>query len=169
MIFETFLQERKSSRARPSPDLLQRPIIDPESVKAFPRDLRMIAGDSTATNPQSKHVTAWRCTRTYKTILLQEPPRECPEGRRLALVRIFPELLERGQRNLDSPDHQSHMAYSKRQTVPRYAPCSDTRDRLEYHLPDVERGGDHLVVRIALHGARGLHQQLATEGVGEPS
>jgi hypothetical protein len=96
---------------------------DPESVKAFPRDLRMIAGDSTATSPQPTNVTAWQCAigKNDKVQVpprdlglndrLQEPPRECPYGTRLDLLFTFPNCWD-GQ-NLDSPDHQSHMAYSR--------------------------------------------------------
>lgn len=96
---------------------------DPESVKVFPRDLRMIAGDSGATSPQPTNVTAWKCAigkndeaQEPPRVLglndkLQEPPRECPFGTRLDLFVTFPSCWD-GQ-NLDSPDHQSHMAYSR--------------------------------------------------------
>lgn len=93
--------------------------VDPESVKAFPRDLRMIAGDSMATSPQSTTIASWACE---KTIIdhLQEPPQSCPAGSRLVLSMRFPNCWD-GQ-NLDSPDHQSHMTYSKRQACPSTHP-----------------------------------------------
>jgi hypothetical protein len=103
--------------------LYYRSKYDPESVKAFPPDLRMIAGDSRATSPQPTNVTAWKCAigKNDKVQepprdlglndLLQEPPRECPYGTRLDLFFTFPNCWD-GQ-NLDSPDHQSHMAYSR--------------------------------------------------------
>jgi hypothetical protein len=75
---------------RPDQALLYyRDRYDPESVKAFPRDLRMIAGDSKATSPQSTKITAWWCAKT-KNDMLNEPPRECPRGTRLALAVFFP-------------------------------------------------------------------------------
>jgi hypothetical protein len=99
--------------------LYYRDRYDPESVEAFPPDLRMIAGDSTATSPQSTNVTAWACDKT--TIdKFQEPPRACPGGGRLILSVFFPNCWD-GQ-NLDSPDHKSHMAYSKDQSCPSTHP-----------------------------------------------
>jgi hypothetical protein len=95
----------------------------PERVKAFPPDLRMIAGDSTATSPQPTNVTAWMCAiRPNDKVQvppqeiglndrLQKPPRKCPLGTQLGLFVFFPNCWD-GQ-NLDSPDHQSHMTYSR--------------------------------------------------------
>jgi Domain of unknown function (DUF1996) len=99
--------------------LYYRARYDPELVKAFPPDLRMIAGDSRATSPQSTNVTAWWCAKT-KNDMLDEPPRECPRGTRLALAVFFPNCWD-GQ-HLDSPDHQSHMAYSRDKPCPSTHP-----------------------------------------------
>jgi len=84
---------------------------DPESVKAFPPNLRMIAGDARATSPQSTQVTVWKCLIGIQD-MYKEPPRECPEGTRLALHVSFPNCWD-GQ-HLDSRNHQSHMTYSRR-------------------------------------------------------
>lgn len=93
--------------------------FDPTRVKAFPANLRMIAGDSKATSPQSIKVASWACEST--TIdHLQEPPSSCPAGSRLVVSVRFPNCWD-GQ-NLDSPDHQSHMTYSKGHPCPSTHP-----------------------------------------------
>jgi hypothetical protein len=92
---------------------------DPERVGAFPPGLRIIAGDATATSPQHPHVTAWWCALTMNDPL-KEPPRECPRGTRLALRVTFPNCWD--GKNLDSPDHQSHMTYSREKSCPRTHP-----------------------------------------------
>jgi hypothetical protein len=60
--------------------LYYRARYDPERVRAFPRDLRMIAGDARATSPQSTHVTAWWCAKTindmFKPGLFMNHPAE---------------------------------------------------------------------------------------------
>src|SRR5215210_545573 len=73
---------------------------DPERVRAFPPNLRMIAGDAEATSSQHPHVTAWWCATTDND-MLREPPRQCPEGTHLALAVFFPNCWD-GQ-HLDSP------------------------------------------------------------------
>lgn len=92
---------------------------DPESVEAFPPDLRMIAGDHMATSPQSINVTAWSCDQTTSH-RSQEPPRACPGGNLLKLSVFFPNCWD--GRNLDSADHKSHMTYSKNQPCPSTHP-----------------------------------------------
>jgi hypothetical protein len=92
---------------------------DPERVRAFPPDLRMIAGDARATSPQSTTVTAWWCALTIND-MLKEPPRECPGRTRLALAVFFPNCWD-GQ-NLDSLDHMSHMTYSRLKSCPSTHP-----------------------------------------------
>ena len=95
---------------------------DPERVRAFPPNLRMIAGDAKATSPQSTIVTGWWCgiADGEHNDMLKEPPRQCPEGTRLALSVRFPNCWD-GQ-NLDSPDHQSHMTYSPLKPCPSTHP-----------------------------------------------
>ena len=94
-----------------------RTVHDPESVRAFPPGLKMIAGDSRATSPQQPQVAAWWCGLTINN-KFKEPPRQCPEGTRLALSINFPNCWD-GQ-HLDSRDHQSHMTYSI------FEPCPST-------------------------------------------
>ena len=83
---------------------------DPSVIRAFPRGLRMIAGDGQATSPQPTVVTHWSCASDGPTGT-SRPPSTCG-GEPLRLRIAFPNCWD-GQR-LDSPDHKSHMAYSYR-------------------------------------------------------
>jgi hypothetical protein len=79
-------------------------------VRAFPAGLRMIAGDSHATEAQSIRIVAWTCGAQSGITPSADIP-ACPGGRQLGLrLRIrFPSCWN-GQ-ELDSADHMSHMAY----------------------------------------------------------
>ena len=104
-----------------------------DHMRAFPPGLRMIAGDAHATRPQSTSVAYWACGgRAARTRPLQVLPYRCgfvkghglmrPRGGRARVVRWrtkafvelhvnFPDCWD--GRRLDSPDHRSHMAYSR--------------------------------------------------------
>jgi Domain of unknown function (DUF1996) len=93
----------------------RRRTLDP--VRAFPPGLRMIAGDARATSAQPGRVTFWNCG------VLSGIPRSaaiptCPNERRasLRLHVTFPNCWNGAA--LDSADHQSHMAYSRRGRCP---------------------------------------------------
>lgn len=80
-------------------------------VQPFPAGLRMIAGNARATVAQSTRVTFWNCGVDAGVEPGSEIP-ACPAGRRtgLRLHVTFPSCWD--GRRLDSPDHQSHMAYA---------------------------------------------------------
>jgi hypothetical protein len=74
----------------------------------------MVAGDATATSPQPRNIVHYRClyypwpsggqaTEPSSTIPT------CPHGTYLSAVIHFPGCWN--GRDLDSPDHKSHMAY----------------------------------------------------------
>ncbi len=92
------------------------------ALRAFPPDFKLIAGNSKATAAQSLRVTSWNCgpggVRPQSTIPT------CPNaGRRgLALHVQFPDCWDGV--SLDSPDHQSHMAYSVRGRCPSDHPVA---------------------------------------------
>jgi hypothetical protein len=82
------------------------------TVKPFPLGLRMIAGDPKATsydNAQSSLV--WYCRNSASTSNGTSLP-NCPSGRNIYLEAkiLFPSCWN--GRDLDSPDHKSHMSYS---------------------------------------------------------
>ena len=87
------------------------------ALQSFPQGLELIAGNSKATAPQSLAITSWNCgpdggVRPQSTIPT------CPDAgaASLALHVAFPDCWD--GINLDSPDHQSHMAYSMKGSCP---------------------------------------------------
>ena len=79
-------------------------------VEAFPPGFRMIAGDAKATSPQPLRVTFWNCGVGSGVAPSSTVP-TCPDARRnaLRLHVTFPSCWD--GKNLDSPSHQSHVAY----------------------------------------------------------
>lgn len=89
------------------------------TLKAFPRNLRIIAGDPRATGPQPVGVIDWFCrnrTNQDKGLPLtsSNPPR-CKSDEFLSLSIRFPDCWDGV--NLDSSDHRRHMAYSSQSMV----------------------------------------------------
>lgn len=82
-------------------------------IRAFPPGLRIVAGTSTATSPQSRRVTSWSCT--GEDGHHREVP-TCANGEHLRLQIRFPECWD--GRFIDSPDHKSHMAYKSDRRCP---------------------------------------------------
>jgi hypothetical protein len=81
---------------------------DHKKVRPFPAGLKIIAGNE-------KRVT-WRCGRIDNVGGTQNPPSRCDNGE-LGVRIIFPDCLDvarNGEPRLDSGDHRSHMAYSRR-------------------------------------------------------
>jgi hypothetical protein len=75
-------------------------------VGAFPPGFKLIAGTASATSPQPKSVTSWKCSNVDGSF--SEIP-SCPAGERLRLSINFPECWDGV--NIDSADHKSHMSY----------------------------------------------------------
>jgi Domain of unknown function (DUF1996) len=88
-------------------------------LRAMPFGLRMIAGDGKATGPQPLDVVHFNCLRypnggqvTKSSAAIPT----CPPGSYLSAKITFPGCWD--GRNLDSPDHKSHMAYPVRGACP---------------------------------------------------
>ena len=86
-------------------------------VEAFPPGFRMIAGDSKATAPQPLRVTFWNCGVGAGVAPSSTIP-TCPDARlnSLRLHVTFPSCWD--GKNLDSANHQSHVAYPTRGRCP---------------------------------------------------
>ena len=108
-------------------------------VSTFPNDLRMIAGDASATSPQSMRVTFWSCGIAGGAERSSTVP-TCPDvrGSFLRLHIRFPECWD--GRRLDSPDHRSHMAYAVRGACPSTHPVEVPQITQIYRYPT--RGGE---------------------------
>jgi hypothetical protein len=86
--------------------------IVPATVQPFPAGLRMIAGDAKATAPQDTSKVWWACKQSHGDQPPHHPTIEatgCRAGQLLVQAVEFPQCWD--GKNLDSPDHKSHMAY----------------------------------------------------------
>jgi hypothetical protein len=110
-----------------------------EEAQAFPNDFRMIAGSATATEPQPGRVTWWSCG-----AMAGVPPSStvpaCPQtrGSFLRLHVRFPSCWD--GRQLDSADHQSHVAYARAGRCPSTHPVEVPAITQIYRYPT--RGGE---------------------------
>lgn len=94
-------------------------------VRPIPFGLRMVAGDAKATRPQSLMVTSFDCVRFPnggEVTARNSAIPTCPAGSYLSARVMFPSCWD--GRNLDSPDHKSHMAYPTRERCPVSHPVS---------------------------------------------
>jgi PKD repeat protein len=103
-----------------------------QDVRAFPRGLRVVAGNSKATEPQSTRVIQWGCLGVNRpaTSAMAEP---CPAGSKLELYVDFPDCWN--GRDRDAPDHQSHMAYSNGGECPPGHPIAVPRLQFKLRYP----------------------------------
>jgi Domain of unknown function (DUF1996) len=92
--------------------------IDPTTVRAFPAGLIMIAGDKNARGIQL-YQTEWGCRSNWRENdgMIQN----CPIGDAVRLTVHFPQCWD--GRNLDSPDHRSHVAYPIYRNAPERSTC----------------------------------------------
>jgi hypothetical protein len=100
------------------------------SVKTIPRGLRVIAGDMMATEPQGMRIASWNCG-ADEDIDASDAAPTCPEPT-LTLHINFPDCWN--GKNLDSPDHKSHLAYhGKNGVCPAGYPVPIPRVRVNVH------------------------------------
>ena len=90
-------------------------------VQAFPPGLKMIAGNSTARRPQSLSVVGWACGGFGAQPRSATVP-SCPPDQSLHLRATFPNCWN--GRDLDSVDHQRHLAYAVGGKCPRSHPVA---------------------------------------------
>ncbi|HKA97417.1 MAG TPA: DUF1996 domain-containing protein [Streptosporangiaceae bacterium] len=84
------------------------------TVHAFPAGLRMIAGDSGATSPQSQSVTFWDCGAGGPRYAVIPDCTNASSGDTPRAVINFPSCWDGV--HLDSADHKSHMSYPNSNT-----------------------------------------------------
>ncbi|MGH2727615.1 MAG: DUF1996 domain-containing protein, partial [Actinomycetota bacterium] len=83
---------------------------DAKTLKPFPSGLRIVAGDSKATAPQTGSAASWSCGFGNDGPPVKEIP-TCPAGKPLRMHIAFPDCWD--GKHLDWIDHKSHMTYSK--------------------------------------------------------
>jgi len=94
--------------------------MDPKGIEPMPAGLRMIAGDAKATGPQE--FLSWICLNGGGSSSDGTIP-NCRVGDIVRLTVIFPQCWD--GKNLDSPDHKSHMSYPNYSSAKRSA-CPST-------------------------------------------
>ena len=131
---------------RPAPD------VDPTLVRNYPPDLRVVAGDMTATEPQDTDLVGWACGGS--SLHLADPP-TCPASAPLTGVITFPDCWD-GQRT-DSDDHMSHMANSTEGRCPETHPVHVPQ--LTFAITYPIWGGGHDLT-LASGSTRSLHSDF---------
>jgi Domain of unknown function (DUF1996) len=121
------------------------------ALRAFPPGFKLIAGNSNATAPQGLRVTSWNCGPAAE-VRPQSTIPTCPNAGRagLALHVQFPNCWDGA--SLDSPDHQSHMAYSARGRCPAGHPVAVPAIQVNIRYPSTGGPGFQLASGGQLSG-----------------
>jgi Domain of unknown function (DUF1996) len=109
--------------------------IAARDVQAFPKGLRMIAGDAGASQTQPR--ARWYCHNNTQ-VEATGPILDCPEGDELVAHIQFPQCWD--GKNTDSVDHKSHMAYPQNGACPSTHPVPVLELTYKVHYP-VPAGG----------------------------
>lgn len=92
--------------------------VVPSTVQSIPPRLRMIAGDMFNTSPSGPF--SYTCHTSSSTTRASFSIPNCPVGGDIQQHVVFPQCWD--GRNLDSPDHKSHMAYATGRGCPASHP-----------------------------------------------
>ncbi|HZM82766.1 MAG TPA: DUF1996 domain-containing protein [Candidatus Limnocylindrales bacterium] len=119
-------------------------------IQPFPLGLRIVAGNAAATGPTGSRAR-WSCLHAG-----QVPPSgnfvTCPAGTRLESYLDFPQCWN--GRDLDSPDHKSHMAYPVNAACPSTHPVPVPKLRQVVRWPV---SGDPSGFRLASGNGYSMH------------
>ncbi len=101
-------------------------------IKTIPRGLKVVAGNSMAIAPQSLKIASWNCGAKEDVPRSSAPP-TCP-GPTLTMHITFPDCWN--GKDLDSPNHQTHLAYHGRKgRCPAGYPVRIPRLSMNVHYP----------------------------------
>lgn len=117
--------------------------VRPADVRAFPTGLRMIAGD--AKNADDSGPFYFQCVSASYTTRTRTIP-DCVPGDQVEMAITFPQCWDGV--NLDSPDHQSHMAYPTSRGCPASHPVAGPEISYHIKLP-VPSGGSTRAWRLS--------------------
>lgn len=115
---------------------------DPRVIKNIPAGLKMVAGDPTSTKPQSVDVVGWTCHAGLPRFQSTMPTCNPGAGDKLRNRIRFPECWD--GRNLDSPDHRSHLAYLVSGRCPAGHPVALPRVDIEVHYGSIAGGSSRV-------------------------
>jgi hypothetical protein len=91
-------------------------------LATWPAHLKILAGNPRATSPQSREVVYWGCGDGSSVSKVTAPPQCKPGDTGLTAHVMFPDCWN--GRDVTSPDHKRHMAYSKKGICPSGYPVS---------------------------------------------
>jgi hypothetical protein len=141
--------------------------FDAGEVRPFPKGLRVIAGNSKATDEgpyQPVSVASWACTipgggAAGNEVEVESIPADCG-GLPLRARLVFPRCWNGS--DLDSPDHKSHMAYASGGRCPASHPVAVPQLTLSirYWVPDTEG------LSLASGGTHSLHADFMEAWTG---
>lgn len=136
--------------------------------QAFPRGLRMVAGDMMATKPQSD--VDYECRLTNDSGTITRTSRSfpsCHSNETLVITLLFPDCWD--GKHLDATDHKSHMAYSRgpRATCPASHPVKLAQITYEVWYHGVN--GPAKDFRLASGGAYSMHGDLISAWTPRPA
>ncbi|GGM57659.1 hypothetical protein GCM10012275_31080 [Longimycelium tulufanense] len=107
-------------------------------IEPFPFGLKMIAGDAHAHQPSDPAIVKWNCDGNETGGSSYQVP-SCGWWQYTTLRYNFPDCWD--GKNLDSPDHQSHMAHSRNGRCPSSHPREVPGVRMEYGYSGISNPG----------------------------
>ena len=135
-------------------------------TQPLPLGLRIVAGNAKATGPDDNTISRWSCLHAGQVGSSHDFV-NCPAGTMLESYLDFPQCWN--GRDLDSPDHKSHMAYPVNAACPATPPGRRAEAAAGHAVPGQRQPGRLPArVRPRVHDARRLLQRLAGGGDGPP-
>ncbi|AVT33987.1 MULTISPECIES: DUF1996 domain-containing protein [unclassified Plantactinospora] len=121
------------------------------NTQPLPLGLRIVAGNARATGPDSTTISRWSCLHAGHVGASKDFV-NCPSGTMLESYLDFPQCWN--GRDLDSPDHKSHMAYPVNQACPPSHPVAVPKLRQVLRYPV---SGNPARFRLASGGGFTMH------------
>ncbi|MGI5212843.1 DUF1996 domain-containing protein [Plantactinospora sp. CA-290183] len=120
-------------------------------IEPLPLGLRIVAGNARATAPDASSNARWSCLHAGHVGASKDFV-NCPSGTMLESYLDFPQCWN--GRDLDSPDHKSHMAYPVNQACPSTHPVPVPKLRQVLRYPV---SGDPSRIRLASGAGFTMH------------
>ncbi|MCW2949097.1 MAG: hypothetical protein JWN41_110 [Thermoleophilia bacterium] len=122
---------------------------------ALPAAIKIVAGDVRAVATQPARVTVWQCVGRRNGKQLRRVPTTCARDQRLAAWVRFPDCWN--GRDLDAPDHRSHMAYAIGGACPATHPVAVMQLSLLVTWPVQPRARQRVTLGGGALGPTGMH------------